>query len=283
MKSIILITGSSGMLGRKLVDVLSKNFSVIKTRFDITDAQAVASMQKRFQRIDTIIHCAAMTEVNKCELNQRECWRTNVGGTANVANLARHYDAKLIFISTPMVFSGTKGNYREHDLPHPQNYYARSKLAGEKIVLRYSRGLVVRVNPIGKRPARSHPSFIQWFIQRARKNESFSLFSDVLINPISTTTLTHALECIIRNFQPGILHLGSKDVVSKADIWRYILKRFPNYSAQVVREPVRATSAGKIAKRPRHMWLNVAKARRFGIVPPLWRREVEIVLKELGI
>jgi len=211
------------MLGLKLVEVFSKRYTTIKTRFDITDSSAIANVRKRFKHIDAIIHCAAMTNVNECELHPAECWRTNVQGTAHVTQLARHYGANLIYISTPMVFSGRQGNYREGDRPRPQNQYARSKLAGEKIVLRYRHGLVVRANPIGKRPLGAHPSFIQWFVDRARANESFSLFSDVTINPISTTTLSHDLKRILQNFKPGIVHLGSRDTVSKADIWRFIL------------------------------------------------------------
>lgn len=276
----ILITGASGMLGRKLVEVLSQRFRVMRGRFDVTNAQVVVGMN---EHVDAIIHCAAMTEVNKCELNKKACWDVNVRGTKHITDLARRQGANLIYISTPMVFSGQKGNYLETDRTRPQNYYARSKLAGEKIVLRYERGLVIRANPIGKRPSGSHPSFIQWFVQRARAHESFSLFSDVDINPISTTALARALERILRAFRPGILHIGSKDVVSKTDIWRLIVKKFPNYSGHVEKESVNATKIGEIAKRPLHMWLNVAKAGRFGIAAPSWRHEVELVLKELGL
>ena len=279
----ILITGASGMLGLKLVEVLSKHYAIINDQFDITDPVAIAAFQSLHIGIDVIIHCAAMTDVNACELNHKLCRQTNVTGTANITRLAKHYEAKLIYISTPMVFSGTTGDYRESDSPNPQNFYARSKLAGEKIVLRYRRGLVVRVNPIGKRPLGFHPSFVQWFVDRARKNESFSLFSDVNINPISTTTLARAFDITIWKFRPGIMHLGSRHVVNKADVWRLIMKKFPRYSGIVREESVRATEAGKIAKRPRRMWLNVDKSRRFGIAPPSWRREVEIVLKELNL
>lgn len=278
----ILITGASGMLGSKLVEILSKKFTVISDRFDITHAGAIAMIRKRFKNIDSIIHCAAMTDVNTCEKRKTACWKTNVRGTEHITRLAKHYGAQLIYISTPMVFSGQKGNYREHDRQRPQNHYARSKLAAEKIVLRYPCGLVTRVNPIGKRPPASHPSFIQWFVERARKNESFSLFSDVVINPISTMTMGRIIDRILRNFKPGIIHLGSRDVVNKADVWHFILKQFPNFSGIVKEQSVDTTSAGKIAKRPHLMWLNTDLVQKsYKIRMPSWRNEINHVLKEL--
>lgn len=298
----ILITGAGGMLGLKFAEDLSrKRFRVIaayhnvpdllrkikgieRIGMDITVPRSFAGIYERFQHIDVVIHCAAMTEVNACELDQRSCRRINVGGTRNIAALARRYGAKLVYISTPMVFSGRTGGYKETDIPHPMNSYARAKLAGEKIVLRYPGGLVVRANPIGVRPPRSHPSFIQWFVLRARRNSGFHLFSDVTINPVSTVTLVRIVERLIRDSRCGIVHIGSTDVVNKADIWKFILTYFTGFSSRVDLLPVNMTKDGKIARRPHQMWLNTAKARtEFRIAMPSWKREVAAVLKELGI
>ena len=175
-KKNILITGATGMLGRKLVEILSKDFSVITTRFDITNPISIAKFQNRFKRIDAIIHCAAMTNVNQCELNQLECWNTNVEGTRNIARLAMSYGADLIYISTPMVFSGAQGNYRESDRPRPQNYYARSKLAGEKIVLKYERGLVIRANPSENGLPERIPGLSSGLLNALGRKDQFLLF-----------------------------------------------------------------------------------------------------------
>lgn len=231
--------------------------------------------------IDVIIHCAAVTDVNFCELNKGICRNVNVRGTQNLIDLAENSNANFIYISTPMVFSGFKGGYREEDKTSPLNYYGKTKAEAEKIVLKYKKGLVVRVNPIGKRPLGAHPSFMQWFVDMASNNRSFHLFTDVVINPISTTTLSDMLGKIIVDFEPGVLHLGSGDRVNKADIWKEVLRSFPEYSGKTTKTRVSKTHAGQIATRPHEMWLNVDSAQKLGLNMPVWKSEVKIVLGEI--
>ncbi len=286
MKIKILVTGASGMLGLRLCKILeNKGFKVYKKRFDITSQPEIKNVSEKLKvsGIDYVIHCAAMTEVNKCEQNKALCYEVNAVGTKNIVDLARQFKANLIYISTPMIFSGKKGNYKETDIPHPVNYYAKTKLLGEKEVVKYKQGLVVRVNPIGVRPVRAHPSFLQWFVQAAKQNKSFSLFSDVRINPISTDTFGRILLTIIKNFRPGILHLGSRDIANKADVWKLIVKKFPGFKGQISIVSVDKTEAAKIANRPKEMWLNIEKAITWGVLLPLWQTEVKKVLKDLGI
>lgn len=274
------------MLGLSLCKILNDRwFKVYKKRFDITSQSDIKKTSEKFKSsgIDYIIHCAAMTEVNRCEQSKALCYEVNVVGTKNIISLARQFKANLIYISTPMIFSGKKGNYKETDTPRPVNYYARTKLLGEKEVVKYKKSLILRVNPIGVRPLGAHPGFIQWFVQAAKQNKSFDLFSDVRINPISTRTFGRILLIIMKNFRPGILHLGSRDVANKADIWRLIVKSFPGFKGQVSMVPVGKTEAAKIANRPKEMWLNVEKASDWGIPLPLWRTEVKKVLRDLDI
>ncbi|OGN00661.1 MAG: hypothetical protein A2651_03285 [Candidatus Yanofskybacteria bacterium RIFCSPHIGHO2_01_FULL_42_12] len=296
MKQKILITGASGMLGSKISDILArKGFPVLaaynsneefvpsgkhisKVSLDITEKVH----PRWFKNIQTIIHCAAVTDVNFCELNKSICRKVNIYGTENLLDLAESLGAHFIYISTPMVFSGKKGNYVENDKTDPVNYYGKTKNEAEKIVIKYKKGLVLRANPIGKRPLGAHPSFMQWFVDMASNNRSFSLFTDVVINPISTATLALIIGDVINNFRPGVLHLGSKNRVNKAQIWEEVVKLFPNYSGKVTRLSVNKTQAGKVALRPHEMWLNVQKATDMGFSLPDWKDEVGLVLKEIS-
>lgn len=291
----ILVTGASGMLGSKMSLVLAqKGFYVLasyssseefvpvgknieKTHLDIT----YKISPSRFRDVQTIIHCAAITDVNFCELNRPLCSKVNVGGTENLIDLVKKLNAQFIYISTPMVFSGKRGDYKETSKIEPANYYGKTKCEAEKMTLKYKNSLVLRANPIGKRPLGAHPSFIQWFVDMASNNRSFNLFTDVIINPISTVTLSNILVEIIKNFKPGILHVGSKDRVNKADIWNEVLKYFPDYSGKITKLSVNKTNAGKIALRPHEMWLNVDKAIGMGIYLPSWRDEVHEVLEDV--
>lgn len=280
----VLVTGASGMLGSVICSVLEeKGFDVIKERFDISSAEEVGAFAKKSGHLDAIVHCAALTGVNECEQDQERCYAVNVQGTKHIVDLARQNDSLLIYISTPMVFPGDQGNYREESPTRPLNHYAQTKLLGEKEVLAYKKGLVLRANPIGIRPAGTHPSFIQWFVDAARHNRSFSLFTDVRINPISTNTLASMISRLLLDFQPGILHLGSPDIANKAEVWEMVLEKFPNFSGSVVKESVDRTEAGQLALRPKEMWLNVEKAERSGYRIPSWKDEVQTVLKDLGL
>ena len=121
-KSTIFVTGASGMLGSKISHILTqKGFHVLavynsneefvpsgknseKVYLDITGK----INPNQFKNIHTIIHCAAVTDVNFCELNKPLCRKVNVDGTKNLVNLAEFLGANFIYISTPMVFSGKK-------------------------------------------------------------------------------------------------------------------------------------------------------------------------------
>ena len=103
-----------------------------------------------------------------------------------------------------------------------------------------------------------------------------------MINPISTATLALIIGDVINNFRPGVLHLGSKNRVNKAQIWEEVVKLFPNYSGKVTRLSVNKTQAGKVALRPHEMWLNVQKATDMGFSLPDWKDEVGLVLKEIS-
>src|SRR3989344_22850 len=122
----IFITGGSGMLGKVLVKHFDDVVAPSQDEFDIL------KQAPEFPTCDIIIHCAAMTVVNDCEQHQTLCRHINIDGTARVVELARRWSAKLLYISTPMVFSGARGDYREHDRTLPGNYNGWTKREGER-------------------------------------------------------------------------------------------------------------------------------------------------------
>ncbi len=297
----VLVTGASGMLGSALAKALGKKgffvlgqvhahperFAEGKNIFavglDLTSSKSIARIKKEFTHIDVIVHCAAMTNVNECEKNKALCRKINVGATQHMVDLAKYFGSKLIYVSTPMVFSGKKGDYKETSKVDPINYYATSKAMGETIVRKYKQGLVLRFNPIGVRAAGAHPNFVQWFAERGQKNESFEMFSDVVVNPLSVGTCVSYIIRMIEDFKPGVLHFGSRDVVGKKEIGEYVLSKFPDFTAKIKEKPVDETKVGKVAHRPQQMWLNTDKAISLGFKMPSWKTELNNVLKELGI
>lgn len=287
MAKKILITGVRGMVGLDLAQVASSRgyevFGIASLRNDDRDIfEDIKLIQRDItnpfnidDKFDVIIHCAAYTDVSKAESEKEKCYKLNVEGTRNVRNLAMRNNAQFIYISTPFVFDGYRGDYREDDCPLALNFYANTKLIGEEISKDYENSLILRVSPIGKRADGQLPNFVQWFIDQAKNNGSFTLFTDVRLNLLHTQTLASLILEVIDKKECGTLHLASRDIVNKAEIWDEIVKKYPNFSGKVQRLSVDGTSAGMTARRPKEMWLNVDKAMTSGYLLPSWQEEIK--------
>jgi len=136
----ILITGANGQLGQALQHILeTRGDTVIPTDvpdFDITSHEIVDTLAGL--RPDTIIHCAAMTNVDGCAQNPDLAFSINAYGTQNVAHACLRCNADMVAVSTNEVFAGTATEpYRETDPTNPINPYGSSKRTGEQMAARY--------------------------------------------------------------------------------------------------------------------------------------------------
>ena len=138
-----LITGCNGLLGQSLTRNRVNQEEILgidlgKTSFikdldfqykslDLYDRKVTVELIRSYNP-DLIIHAAAMTNVDKCELEKEDCWQANVFATDNIVTAANYCGARLIFISTDYVFDGISGPYTEEDKPNPIGYYGKSKL-----------------------------------------------------------------------------------------------------------------------------------------------------------
>lgn len=293
-KGITLVTGASGMLGLELLRFLNgKGFNAVGTYYshsqlidknlknlkcDVGDEKSVKNLPKKIGKISTIFHCASMTGIDKCEKNKEACWQANVIGTRNIVELAKESKAKLIYISTGSVFHGEKGNYKEEDLPDAKNFYSWTKMLGEESVLAYDRGVVVRATPIGIHAiGRPQANFIEWLVDSVRNNKSFNLFNDVYINAISAKSFAEVLSKIPKVLERGLLHVGSKDRLSKAEIGQMVIDKFPGFSGGAKLISV-DDMPGDFASRPKEMWFNVDKAIKLGLKMPNLKDELNLIL-----
>ena len=147
----ILITGSNGLLGQKLVQLLTQTPDIVtiatslgKNRLpfrkgyiyqemDVTSEESI-SQTIIATKPDFIIHTAAMTNVDTCEKNKEECWKLNVTAVENLIKICEKHQIFLEPISTDFVFDGKCGPYKETDEPNPISFYGWSKFAAEKAV-----------------------------------------------------------------------------------------------------------------------------------------------------
>lgn len=137
----ILVTGAKGMLGQDLCPIFEdEGYDVVETdvdTLDITDAKCVEDVLTR-EKPDFVIHCAAYTNVDKAEEDEKTATLINVTGTENIAKVCGKNDIALVYISTDYVFKGDANMpYTPDEKTNPQGVYGKTKCLGEEAVKKF--------------------------------------------------------------------------------------------------------------------------------------------------
>ena len=216
----VLLTGGKGMLGRTLCAEL-KDFEVIPTDLpeaDITDPAGFDALLKR-ERPDAVIHCAAMTAVDKCETEIDLAYKLNAFGTANVAGCCHRNDIRLIAISTDYVFEGDADRpYNEFDIPSGgKTVYGKSKYAGEEAVRRHCPDHVIcRISWLY---GAGGPSFVHAMVKLADGTRpELKVVADQIGNPTSCLAVARQIRNILNCRElVGTFHTTCEGEASWAD------------------------------------------------------------------
>ncbi len=157
LKLNVLLLGGSGTLGKNIIK--SKKFKKLKypskKKLNITNKNQIYKYFSK-NKINLVLHCAAIARVRECEKNKKKAYRTNVIGTSNIVQsilkIRKLYnrDIKLIFLSSDAVYPSTKGNYKETDKISHYNYYGYTKIKGEKIVRKLKNYIIIRTRFFNK-------------------------------------------------------------------------------------------------------------------------------------
>ena len=194
---VVLITGGTGSLGIELQKVFPGSISPTHEELDVTNKKQV---KKIFQqnKIDTVIHTAAITKVRKCEEDKQLTWNVNVEGTKNLIDEIIHLklDINFVYVSTACVFDGHSGMYTEESIPYPENFYSLTKLLGEFEVNRLQNATIIRTNFVPRKTWPYEKAFTDRF--------GTYLFADQVANGINE---------IINDKLTGIVHVvGDKKI-----------------------------------------------------------------------
>lgn len=269
----ILLTGGKGMLARTLARELGGVHDILPTDLpeaDITDANAIDGIVAAAAP-DAVIHCAAMTAVDKCEEARDLAFKINGEGTANVAAACARHGARLIAISTDYVFDGDLDRpYRESDkATGGRTVYGQSKFAGEEAVRRICADHVVA--RISWLYGAGGPSFVHAMMALARQGrETVKVVADQHGNPTSTTAVARALRGILaRPDLRGTFHMTSEGEATWADLAREV---FRLAGVRCAVEECTTEEYPRPAPRPKNSRLEKARLREEGLAPmPLWK------------
>lgn len=284
----ILLTGSSGMLGKDIyslfnssnkfyvfgIDKIKNNQIPVENQFigDLSDPEFLLNTLNRISP-DIIIHCAAIVNLQICETNKELANSIHIEATKILANFDP-INTKLIYISTDSIFDGERGNYLETDKTNPLNYYAKSKLLGEEAAKLNSNHLIVRTNIFGFNiPLKK--SLAEWALENFNHKNKIFGFTDIIFNAIYTKFFASILYNLVKKDINGIINLASKNNLSKYSFLKYLesiyLKEHnlikPNLSSKIEFEII----------RPKNTTLNVDKLLSISDVPTIEEGIEELV------
>lgn len=279
----LLITGSNGFVAGSVIAQAQKNWdvhgiarSVLPTtspnstyhQLDLLDTGKLTQLFLKLKP-DVVIHAAALANIDFCQDNRSMAEAVNVGVTNTIAECCKSNNCKMVLCSTDTVFDGSKGNYKEDDLPNAVNYYAETKIKAEEIVLAASEknsvarlSLVMGLPVIGK-----GNSFLAETIAKLKKGEPVKFPENETRTPIDVITAGAALTELAGNNFGGIIHLAGNTRITRFEMAKQIAHTmgFPE-------ELIISTDSNAIpgrAPRPNDASLNNSKAKSILKTPML--------------
>jgi len=260
----ILVIGAKGMLGRDLMGILHSTCSkdeIIGWDIEEIDIQKEDESITKIEKLrpEIVIHIAAYTDVDGCELDKEKAFAVNAEGTKHMALAASKCDAKMVYLSTDYVFDGEKREpYSESDPPHPLNVYGHSKLKGEQYVQEGVKdSLIIRTQwlygPFGR-------NFVDSILRQATEKSALSIVNDQTGSPTYTIDLARTISELIRVEARGIFHVTNSDFCTWHAFAETILKLSGVNRVKVL--PISSKEFGRPATRPSYSVLSGQKLKK---------------------
>lgn len=256
----ILILGCGGMLGKAFYEHFSKKYVVEATDIDLNekwlkflDVRDYKEMRKKVIdfKPDFIFHLAALTDLEFCENNIEESYRTNTVGTENAAMIAKEFNIPLVYISTAGIYDGKKDLYDDYDVPNPISHYGRSKYMGEIYIRRHlTKYFVFRAGWMmggGKKDKK----FVSKIIKQLQKGKKeIYAVTDLYGTPTYTNDFAKNVDHLIKTNYYGVYNMVCGGNASRYDVAKEILKNL-NLSKKIKLIPVKSEFFSKDYFAPR--------------------------------
>jgi len=295
----ILLTGANGLLGQKVVYRLlgEKGVQLTATArgacrlaahdgysyitLDVEDADEVMRVALEV-RPDSIIHTAAMTNVDACESDKEACDRANITAVRNVVRAAEAVGAHMVHVSTDFIFDGEAGPYDESAVPAPLSYYGRSKLLGEHEVTngRAPWAILRTILVFGVVDNASRSNIVLWAKQALEKGAPINVVDDQWRSPTLAEDLAEACVQAALRKATGLYHVSGSDMMCVIDIVREVADFYGLDKGLI--NPVSSVTLNQPAKRPPRTGFIITKARReLGYDPHTFRDGIAVVDEQL--
>ena len=277
----VLVTGANGQLGSELRHVASADYLFTDVEeLDICSEEAVTAFVER-NEIDTIINCAAYTNVDIAEEESEVAERVNTLAVALLARVARRYRARLIHISTDYVFGEERFDapIKESAQPAPLGVYGRTKLLGERAIEESGCDYVIirtswLYSTYGK-------NFVKTILRLASEREELRVVDDQIGSPTYAKDLAGVIAqiCERKEFESGIYHYSNCGEISWCDFAREIVEIS---GSRCTVNPCTTAEYGAKAPRPAYSVLDTSKiCEALGCDIPEWRASLAECVKNM--
>lgn len=295
----ILVTGSNGLLGQKLISLLSqdKQIDLIATA---REKLAFALQRGVFYPLDTtnqhqtetlltevkpvvVINTAAMTQVDQCETDQDACWKNNVVAVENVVRGCEKSGSRLIHLSTDFIFDGTHGPLDELAVPNPISFYGKSKLAGEEIVKQSKLhwAILRTVLVFGVTKDMSRTNIVLWVKKSLEEGKSINVVNDQWRTPTLAEDLAMGCYLAAMKKAEGIYNISGYEMMTPYDI-AIKTAEFFGLDKSLINQ-TDSTKFTQPAKRPPKTGFIIDKAKReLGYAPRSFVEGLKVLAEQIG-
>lgn len=264
----VLITGSNGLLGQKLIKQIQDEDQSIEIvavsngvnrlvelkgfRYYNVDISNKESIQEVIleECPDVVINSAAITNVDICEAEKEKCWAVNVKAVEYITEAVGKIGSHFIHLSTDFIFDGKKGPYKENDEANPLNYYGESKLASEEIVktsnCKWSIIRTVLVYGVGESLGRSN--IVLWAVGALQKGGELNVVDDQFRTPTLAEDLADGCWKIAKLGKEGVYNVSGPDFMSVLELVQRVADYFQ--LSKSLLNVISSSTLNQAAKRP---------------------------------
>ena len=201
-----------------------KSDNLFKVKLDLKQTKKITSFCKE-NKINIIINCIALTNVELCEKYPKRSNETNFLIPSRLCNVAKKLNIKIVHISSDMLFDGKLNKkYTEKSKYSPINKYSITKVNAEKILLKYKKSLIIRSNFFGFTKSKNHTISDKLINQQRLKKISY-LWNDIFFTPMYIPNLIFFMNLLIKKRVYGIYNISSDLCISKYNFGKKIINR----------------------------------------------------------